>query len=90
MNDSDLIDKLGGTGWVARRLNIAAASVSEWRSKGIPDGRRIELGADIQRKAGLPRWVQRPRDWHRIWPELVGSDGAPTVPAEQQETRDAA
>lgn len=25
------------------------------------------------------RWDLRARDWWEIWPELVGSDGAPTV-----------
>lgn len=76
---------------MARRLRVAAASVSEWRAKGIPAGRRVELAAEIQRRVGIPRWVQRPDDWHLIWPELVGTDGAPPVPAEQQqEVRDAA
>ena len=26
-------------------------------------------------------WELRPHDWHRIWPELVGSEGAPPVQA---------
>lgn len=26
------------------------------------------------------RWDLRPADWHRIWPELIGADGAPSVP----------
>lgn len=30
----------------------------------------------------LRRWQLRRNDWHRIWPELVGADGAPAVPAE--------
>ena len=84
MTDSELIDVLGGTNALARRLRVAAASVSEWRTNGIPSGRRIEMGADIERMTGLPRWLQRPDDWHRIWPELVGADGAPPVPAEHQ------
>lgn len=88
MDDSSLIDMLGGTGAVARRLRVAPASVSEWRAKGIPQGRRVELGADIERAVGVPRWSQRPADWHRIWPELIGAEGAPPVPAE--EVRDAA
>jgi DNA-binding transcriptional regulator YdaS (Cro superfamily) len=25
----------------------------------------------------LRRWHLRPNDWHRIWPELIGADGAP-------------
>lgn len=28
------------------------------------------------------RWDLRPDDWHRIWPELIGSDGAPTTEPE--------
>lgn len=27
------------------------------------------------------RWHLRPDDWHRIWPELVNTEGAPPVPA---------
>lgn len=26
------------------------------------------------------RWDLRPADWHRIWPELIGAEGAPAVP----------
>ena len=27
----------------------------------------------------LAVWHLRPLDWHRIWPELIGADGAPEV-----------
>ena len=26
------------------------------------------------------RWDLRPKDWHLIWPELIGSEGAPSIP----------
>ena len=26
------------------------------------------------------RWDLRPNDWHRIWPELIGIEGAPELP----------
>ncbi|HBH39604.1 MAG TPA: hypothetical protein DDX06_14605 [Curvibacter sp.] len=29
------------------------------------------------------RWDLRPDDWYRIWPELIGADGAPQIPADQ-------
>ena len=29
-------------------------------------------------------WDLRPEDWWRIWPELIGTDGAPAVPAEER------
>lgn len=81
MNDSDLIDLLGGTAVVAKRTRTRPASVSEWRTAGIPVGRRIELGAAIEKAGGGMRWDQRPDDWFEIWPELVGAEGAPEVPA---------
>lgn len=84
MNDSDLIDLLGGTTQLARRLRISGAAVSEMRKNGIPAARKVELGADIERLTAhrLPRWKLRPQDWHRIWPELIGIEGAPAVPTE--------
>ncbi len=27
------------------------------------------------------RWDLRPDDWHRIWPELIGAEGAPPLPS---------
>jgi hypothetical protein len=40
MNDSDLINKLGGTFKVARLCDITPQAVSQWRTQGIPDSRR--------------------------------------------------
>lgn len=31
------------------------------------------------------RWDTRPEDWHRIWPELIGKEGAPPVAANEPE-----
>ena len=30
--------------------------------------------------AAVMRWDLRPDDWHLIWPELIGSAGAPAAP----------
>ena len=38
--DGKLIDALGGTGAVARRLDRTDACVSIWRNKGIPNDTR--------------------------------------------------
>lgn len=40
---SSLIDDLGGTSAVAAVFGIAPASVSDWRTKGIPKARRQTL-----------------------------------------------
>jgi len=81
VDHNELIDRLGGTVAVARRIKARPASVSEWRKKHIPEGRLIELGAQIERAGIMRRWDLRPDDWHRIWPELIGAEGAPPVPA---------
>ncbi|OWQ78092.1 hypothetical protein CEE57_00045 [Stenotrophomonas maltophilia] len=37
---STVIDRLGGTGRVARICEVSSASVSQWRLNGIPHARR--------------------------------------------------
>jgi len=44
MNDSQIIDALGGTCEVARLCKVKSPSVSEWKRNGIPDARRQYLG----------------------------------------------
>lgn len=80
-----LIEKLGGPTAVARRLGIKAPSVLGWIEggrDGIPEGRLLELGYDIDLATDheVRRWHLRPDDWWRIWPELIGTHGAPKVP----------
>jgi hypothetical protein len=45
MNDSKIIDELGGTSAVAKMFEppISPASVSDWRKCGIPNARRQTL-----------------------------------------------
>lgn len=73
---------------VAQRADIAPAFLSQ--IAGGVRGAPAERCADIERACDqhVRRWDLRPNDWHRIWPELIGADGAPAVPAE--EVRDAA
>ena len=70
---------------VAERAGLSVAFLSQIANgvRGTP----AERGADIERGCdfAVRRWDLRPDDWHRIWPELIGADGAPPVPAEQQE-----
>lgn len=40
MNDSKIIDELGGTSAVAKLCEVKPSSVSEWRTQGIPRARR--------------------------------------------------
>ena len=43
-----------------------------------------EYAAQLSEVSGVARWEMRPLDWHLIWPELVGSAGAPDPQATQQ------
>lgn len=45
---------------------------------------------EVQSGGRLRRWHLRPRDWHLIWPELIGTEGAPPVPASAEVVSDAA
>lgn len=45
----------------------------------------IERASD----GAVRRWDLREADWYRIWPEIIGSEGAPAVP-QVEEVRDAA
>ena len=40
MNDSELIDALGGTAKLAEICDVTSQAVSQWRDDGIPDARR--------------------------------------------------
>jgi DNA-binding transcriptional regulator YdaS (Cro superfamily) len=39
------------------------------------------LAVAVERESGMQvrRWDLRPKDWHLIWPELIGAEGAPVV-----------
>lgn len=41
------------------------------------------VGIEQATEGKVRRWDLRPEDWHRIWPELIGIDGAPEIQAEQ-------
>lgn len=77
--DNFLRSSMTGEG-LAKALGVSSVTVSQWRhGQKFPSPERC---ADIERitQGDVRRWHLRPLDWHRIWPELVGVDGAPDVP----------
>lgn len=73
---------LGGSVSAARRLGVERyQSVQSWVREGRVPANYAPAVADI---TGVPIWGLRPDDWHRIWPMLIGIDGAPAVPAEKK------
>lgn len=73
---------------LAEAIGIASPSnptlIYQWASgvRPVP----IERCLDIERvtDGAVRRRDLRPDDWWRIWPELIGADGAPEVPAEER------
>ena len=65
-------------------IGVSIDQLRQWRHKY--DNRRPgpESCVTIERVSGqaIRRWDLRPDDWYRIWPELIGTDGAPAIPQE--------
>lgn len=76
-------DSLGGLAPLARALGVSYQAVKFW----VDGDRMIEpiRCVQIERLTGVPRWELRPGDWNLIWPELIGTAGAPAVPTETTE-----
>ncbi|WP_298929159.1 YdaS family helix-turn-helix protein [uncultured Ramlibacter sp.] len=60
---------------LGRRLALSRQTINEWPTKGIPIP--YCAGVEAECKGEYRRWHFRPADWHLIWPELIGTDGAP-------------
>lgn len=85
-----LKEERGRMAEVAAKANVSVAFLSQIANgvRGTP----AERGADIERACdfAVRRWDLRPDDWHRIWPELMGADGAPPVPVPEPAAKEAA
>jgi DNA-binding transcriptional regulator YdaS (Cro superfamily) len=68
---------------VAAKLKKSSAFLWQVAKKDRPAP--ADLCADLERACNFEvrRWDLRPVDWHRIWPELVGTEGAPAVPGSE-------
>jgi DNA-binding transcriptional regulator YdaS (Cro superfamily) len=69
----------------ARREIAQAVGASEPYLYQCLSGRKLmrpEEAVRIERDSGgrVRRWHLRRTDWHLIWPELIGTEGAPEPP----------
>ena len=62
---------------LANKVGTTKQVLTHWRNRGVPVERCAEL--EVATGGVVRRWDMRPDDWHIIWPELVGADGAPGV-----------
>lgn len=70
----------------------ARCSASKGHLQNIMYGFRpcaTDLAVNIERESGMKvrRWELRPDDWHKHWPELIGTRGAPAVPRDSATPR---
>lgn len=75
----------GGPSVIAEKLGISVQRLCNWIDRGVP----LVSVRDFCLLVDVNPWDLRPLDWHRIWPELIGAEGAPDVP-QPAEVRDAA
>lgn len=80
MDIKTYVAERGAMAVLAKKLNVSHAFlwqlVNGRRSVSAERATQIEIATDGK----VRRWDLRPTDWHRVWPELVGVDGAPPVP----------
>lgn len=74
------VELCGGPSKLAKRLGVTPQAVRFWREekRSLPPEHCAEIELATGRQ--VRRWHLRPDDWHRIWPELVGAEGAPDLP----------
>lgn len=77
---STAVALLGGQTALADAIGVRQQNVWNWLNR---PGSLIqpEHCAAIEVATGkkVRRWHLRPDDWHRIWPELIGTKGAPSI-----------
>ncbi len=73
MSDHEIIRTLGGVTAVARMLGIKPPSVHAWIETGIPDGRLVQLAAQIEIKSDgkFSRRERWPTKYSFYWPEMT-------------------
>lgn len=77
---------LGGQAGIAKTLGYAdRRNVSPWfadSARYLPPQHCVTIERETHNV--VRRWDLRPSDWSLIWPELIGAEGAPAVPATQE------
>ena len=68
----------GRAAWLARAIGVRPVMISQWMS-GKSVSVTSALAIEHATGGSVMRWDLRPDDWHLIWPELVGTEGAPLI-----------
>lgn len=80
---------------LADAIGCAPAQVWQWVAAEQAEADKRQPGAaycsaiQAATNGAVMRWDLRPNDWYRIWPEMIGTEGAPDVHA-ASDTKEAA
>jgi DNA-binding transcriptional regulator YdaS (Cro superfamily) len=74
--------KHGRAAALAEAVGVRAVMVSQWAAGTKPVAAERCTPIEFATGRAVRRWDLRPADWHRIWPELIGAEGAPPVRGE--------
>jgi DNA-binding transcriptional regulator YdaS (Cro superfamily) len=71
---------------LAQRIGAANDQVRQWQHgyAGRQPGARYCVAIEQATGGVVRRQDLRPKDWHLIWPELIGIEGAPDVEPEPE------
>jgi DNA-binding transcriptional regulator YdaS (Cro superfamily) len=73
--------ELGSQAVLAALLKVTPPTVNQWVKGVRPIPIEACVAIEQATNGRIMRWDLRPDNWHLIWPELIGKDGAPEVPA---------
>ena len=78
LTDSQMIDLLGGTVAVAKKLRLSPSAITQWKLVGIPLNRLVFLAAEIEKQShGLvTRQDMFPKLALYVWPDLIPKPNA--------------
>lgn len=75
------IEAAGGRQQLAELVGVSPQSLWLWANGARTPEPAACVRVETETRGAVRRWDMRPHDWHLIWPELIGADGAPDVPA---------
>lgn len=72
LNDTQIIQLLGGTSAVSRLCGVSPAAVAQWKVKGLPQDKLYFLAAELEKQSHglMTRKELFPETWAFVWPEL--------------------
>jgi len=84
-----LVEQKGLAARVAKRLDVAPAYLWQMANGVRPVPPSLAPAIERICEHRVPLWKLRPRDWHLIWPNLIGTEGAPEVAEQANEEQGA-